>query len=114
MASRALDRPPRTGGRPPELTEGEAMPHARKWHVEIYIDEHEDQTRAEARLTSQDNLATIGRGRARRKPARPERAGDRRRARRGPGTGRPEPPAARRRGAGRRGHHPSPRALRRV
>lgn len=44
------------------------MPHTRKWHVEIYIDEHEDQTRAEARLTSQDNLATIGRGRARRNP----------------------------------------------
>ncbi|HTI20160.1 MAG TPA: DUF1876 domain-containing protein [Kutzneria sp.] len=44
------------------------MPHTRKWHIEIYIDEHEDHTRAEARLTTQDATVTIGRGRARRNP----------------------------------------------
>ena len=44
------------------------MLHARKWHVEIYIDEHDDHTRAEARLTTQDAAVTIGRGQARRNP----------------------------------------------
>lgn len=44
------------------------MLHARKWHVEIYIDEHDDDTRAEARLTTQDATVTIGRGRSRRNP----------------------------------------------
>lgn len=44
------------------------MLHARKWSVEIYIDEHDDDTRAEARLTAQDGMVTIGHGRARRNP----------------------------------------------
>ena len=44
------------------------MLHAEKWHVEIFIDEHDDHTRAEARLTTQDTTVTIGRGRARRNP----------------------------------------------
>jgi len=44
------------------------MLHTRKWHVEIYIDEHDDSTRAEARLTTQDATVTIGRGRAHRNP----------------------------------------------
>jgi hypothetical protein len=44
------------------------MSHARKWHIEIYIDEHDDRTRAEARLTTQDAAVTIGLGHARRNP----------------------------------------------
>lgn len=43
------------------------MLHARKWHVEIYLDEHDDDTRAEARLATKEAM-TIGRGRARRNP----------------------------------------------
>jgi len=35
------------------------MPHARKWHVEIYIDEHEDQTRAEALRTLEPDVVHL-------------------------------------------------------
>ncbi|QUQ64094.1 DUF1876 domain-containing protein [Kutzneria sp. CA-103260] len=44
------------------------MLQARKWHVEIYIDEHEDHTRTQARLTTQDGAVTVGRGQAHRNP----------------------------------------------
>ena len=43
--------------------------HARTWRVDIYLDEHDDDTRAQARLTTQDATVTIGRGRARRNPS---------------------------------------------
>jgi hypothetical protein len=50
------------------------MAHARRWTVEIYIDEHEDErrTRAEARLINQDRVGVAGVGVARRNPVDPE------------------------------------------
>jgi hypothetical protein len=50
------------------------MARARRWTVEIYIDEHEDErrTRAEARLINQDRLGVAGVGVARRNPVDPE------------------------------------------
>jgi len=44
------------------------MVHARTWQVEIFISEHDDATRAQARLTTPDDTVTPGRGRARRNP----------------------------------------------
>jgi Rv2632c-like len=50
------------------------MTHAKRWRVEIHIDEHEDgrQTRAEARLHTGDDTHLIGIGTARRNPRDPE------------------------------------------
>jgi hypothetical protein len=46
------------------------MTSAKRWSVDIYIDEHDDQrsTRAEARLQTGDRTHLIGRGLARRNP----------------------------------------------
>ncbi|MFD2080890.1 protein of unknown function [Actinopolymorpha cephalotaxi] len=41
------------------------------WNVDIFIDEHDGQTRAEARLVSGDRTHLSGAGRARRNPADP-------------------------------------------
>jgi len=50
------------------------MSTARKWSVEIYIDEHDDErrTHAEARLHSGDRTHLKGEGTAMRNPADPE------------------------------------------
>jgi hypothetical protein len=40
----------------------------KKWSVEIFIDEHEDQTRAEARLAPQGTVTLTGTGTARLNP----------------------------------------------
>ncbi|MEJ3747018.1 DUF1876 domain-containing protein [Actinomycetes bacterium KLBMP 9797] len=50
------------------------MTHAKRWSVDIYIDEHEDErrTRAEARLNNPDRLGIAGVGIARRNPADPD------------------------------------------
>jgi hypothetical protein len=42
----------------------------RRWSVDIFIDEHEDErtTRAEARLHTNDQTQLVGRGTARRNP----------------------------------------------
>lgn len=47
------------------------MTSAKRWSVEIFIDEHDDQraTRAEARLHSRDQTHLVGRGMARRNPS---------------------------------------------
>jgi Rv2632c-like len=46
------------------------MTTAKRWHVEIFLDEHEDErrTRAEARLHTDDNTHLTGVGTARRNP----------------------------------------------
>lgn len=46
------------------------MPTSRRWTVDIYIDEHDDDrlTRAEARLHTNDPTHLIGKGTARRHP----------------------------------------------
>jgi hypothetical protein len=48
------------------------MAVAKRWTVDIYIDEHEGQTRAEARLHTSDATQLAGVGTARRNPADPE------------------------------------------
>ena len=45
------------------------MSTAKKWSVEIHIDEHESRTRAEARLHTADNTHLVGFGLARLNPA---------------------------------------------
>jgi Rv2632c-like len=47
------------------------MTAAKQWHVEIFIDEHDDQrrTRAEARLHTTDDTHLTGVGTAHRNPA---------------------------------------------
>lgn len=46
------------------------MTTAKRWHVEIFLDEHDDErrTRAEARLQTGDNTHLIGVGTAHRNP----------------------------------------------
>lgn len=44
------------------------MSASKKWIVEIFIDEHSDKTRAEARLHNPDKTGLIGQGLARRNP----------------------------------------------
>lgn len=41
---------------------------SQQWSVDIYIDEHDNQTRAEARLHTRDKTDLRGRGLARRNP----------------------------------------------
>jgi hypothetical protein len=41
---------------------------ARRWYVDIFIDEHEGQTHAEARLRTGDDTHLIGTGQARLNP----------------------------------------------
>jgi hypothetical protein len=41
---------------------------AKKWSVEIFIDEHEEQTRAEARLSPESVVTVTGTGEARLNP----------------------------------------------
>jgi hypothetical protein len=48
------------------------MAAAKRWAVDIYIDEHEGRTRAEARLHTGDATTLAGVGTARRNPADPE------------------------------------------
>lgn len=50
------------------------MAHARRWTVDIVIDEHHDErrTRAEARLHTPDRIGLTGSGQARRNPGDPE------------------------------------------
>jgi hypothetical protein len=43
------------------------MAMEKRWHVELFIDEHEDRTRAEARLATGES-EVIGIGEARRNP----------------------------------------------
>lgn len=45
------------------------MDEAKKWTVEIFIDEHAGKTRAEARLHTRDKTHLAGVGLARRNPA---------------------------------------------
>ncbi|MET8764017.1 DUF1876 domain-containing protein [Lentzea sp. NPDC004782] len=45
------------------------MSTAKKWSVEIHIDEHESRTRAEARLHTADRTHLVGFGLARLNPA---------------------------------------------
>jgi hypothetical protein len=45
------------------------MSTAKKWSVEIHIDEHESRTRAEARLHTADRTHLVGVGLARLNPA---------------------------------------------
>ncbi|EHR50853.1 protein of unknown function (DUF1876) [Saccharomonospora marina XMU15] len=45
------------------------MGHAIKWKMEIFIDEHADTTRAEARLHTRDGTQRTGVGLARRNPS---------------------------------------------
>jgi hypothetical protein len=45
------------------------MNTAKKWSIEIHIDEHESRTRAEARLHTADNTHLVGLGQARLNPA---------------------------------------------
>ena len=47
------------------------MDDAKKWTIDIYIDEHERQTRAEARLHTRDQTRLVGVGLARRYPVDP-------------------------------------------
>lgn len=44
------------------------MTATKHWNVDIYIDEHEDTTRAEARLHTRDDTQLTGLGTARRNP----------------------------------------------
>ena len=41
----------------------------KKWSIELYIDEHDDRTHAEARLHSADDTHLVGSGVARRNPS---------------------------------------------
>jgi Domain of unknown function (DUF1876) len=45
------------------------MAQAKKWAVEIFIDEHGDETHAEARLHTGDKTHLRGTGKARKNPA---------------------------------------------
>ena len=45
------------------------MTHAKRWSVDIFIDEHESQTRAEARLHTGDDTDIRGHGTARLSPS---------------------------------------------
>jgi hypothetical protein len=45
------------------------MTEAKRWTVEIHIDEHEDRTRARARLHNRDETGLVGVGLARLNPA---------------------------------------------
>lgn len=45
------------------------MSTAKKWSVEIHIDEHESRTRAEARLHTADRTHLVGFGQARLNPS---------------------------------------------
>lgn len=44
------------------------MTATKRWNVDVYIDEHEDTTRAEARLRTRDDTQLTGFGTARRNP----------------------------------------------
>jgi hypothetical protein len=44
------------------------MPTTKRWDVDIYIDEHDDTTRAEARLRTRDDTHLMGIGTAHRNP----------------------------------------------
>ncbi|WP_199433826.1 DUF1876 domain-containing protein [Qaidamihabitans albus] len=44
------------------------MDHVTRWKVDIYIDEHDDRTRAEARLWTSAGTQRTGIGHARRNP----------------------------------------------
>ena len=44
------------------------MATTKRWNVEIFIDEHDGQTRAEARLQTVDATHLVGTGTARRNP----------------------------------------------
>jgi hypothetical protein len=46
-----------------------SMTHAKQWHVDIYIDEHDERTRAQARLHNKDETGLVGVGLARLNPA---------------------------------------------
>jgi hypothetical protein len=48
------------------------MPTTKQWKVDIYIDEHNEKTRAEARLHNQEQLGLVGVGIARRNPHDPD------------------------------------------
>lgn len=45
------------------------MTEAKRWHVEIFIDEHEERTRAKARLSIKDDTTLVGIGLARLAPS---------------------------------------------
>ncbi len=45
------------------------MAQAKRWTVEVFIDEHDDETHAEARLHTGDVTHLRGRGKARKNPA---------------------------------------------
>ena len=44
------------------------MATTKRWNVEIFIDEHDGSTRAEARLQTADTTSFVGTGTARRNP----------------------------------------------
>ena len=50
------------------------MTHAKRWTLDIFIDEHEDErrTRAEVRLRTPERVGLTGVGTARRRPGDPE------------------------------------------
>jgi len=50
------------------------MTHAKRWTVDVFIDEHDDErrTRAEARLQTPERIGLTGIGSARRNPVDPE------------------------------------------
>lgn len=45
------------------------MTATKRWNVDVYIDEHEDTTRAEARLRTRDDTQLTGVGTAHRNPS---------------------------------------------
>jgi hypothetical protein len=45
------------------------MTQAKQWKIDVYIDEHENRTRATARLHNRDETALVGVGLARLNPA---------------------------------------------
>lgn len=45
------------------------MTAAKEWQIEIFIDEHEERTRAKARLRTRDDATLVGVGLARLHPA---------------------------------------------
>jgi hypothetical protein len=47
------------------------MSTSKRWRVDVFIDEHENRTRAEARLHNPDETDLIGEGLARRNPQDP-------------------------------------------
>jgi hypothetical protein len=50
------------------LQEAKSMATTKRWNVEIFIDEHDGSTRAEARLQTADATHLVGTGTARRNP----------------------------------------------